>query len=46
MESLENIQSENIHIFTASKPVGGNWLQVLIKASVFNFIGHHLIMIN
>jgi hypothetical protein len=33
-------------IFTASKPVGGNWMQVLIKAFVFNFVGHHMIMIN
>ena len=32
-------------IFTASEPIGCNWLQVLIKATMSNSIGHIMVMV-
>ena len=32
-------------IFTASKPVSRNWLQVLIKATMSDSVGHIMLMV-
>ena len=32
-------------IFTASEPIGCNWLQVLIKATMSDGIGHIMVMV-
>ena len=32
-------------IFTASEPIGCNWLQVLIKATMSYIIGHIMVMV-